>query len=942
MNANSDRLIELFGQAMQKRSGAERARFLAEACPGQPELRAQIEKLVRAHEQAEGFLEPTLEVTEANKGEEPGTMIGRYKLLEKLGEGGWGAVYVAEQQEPVHRRVAIKVIKLGMDTKQIIARFEAERQALALMDHPNIAKVFDAGATDTGRPFFVMELIRGIKITDYCDQANLGTKERLNLFIQVCHAVQHAHQKGIIHRDLKPSNILVTLHDGVPVPKVIDFGIAKATEGRLAGATVYTQLHQFVGTPAYMSPEQAEMSGLDIDTRSDIYSLGVLLYEILTGRPPFNPEELMASGLEAMRLTIREKEPIRPSACLARLPGEELTTTAKRRSIEAPKLIHQLQGDLDWIVMKCLEKDRTRRYEAANGLAQDIERHLSHEPVAARSPSTLYRLQKAIRRNRLAFAAGTAVVAALVIGIAVSTAAFLREREARMQAAAAERAREVSRLKAEAESVRADEMVGFIQEFFDATIPKLSQQGHQEAIRHLLAISASVASRLTNAPATEAQIRLRIGRAYSSYLRGDSSSAEQQFVLAEKLGRRAGETGRAVADLAYVHRLAIQQSRDPKLAEEFRQAGLKALNPASPNLEVAAYVLSSAATDYSYGTNHAEAEKLARQCLLIVPDDIAHASDRLFAMDALCRSCMKRKAWSEAATAAREALAIFPKMRSGESFRMKDAILRNYARIAAAGDLLGDFEAALNKLSEQLPANEVETRLLMKAARGEALARRGEWKKGYELIREAATQRGCSIMTWYTAVWMAMFLDDQENYRSLCVYGMARFASGADAEISRRLAESLNDPWSGMATHPIVKELQEQAQKGSAQNRFYNLMGVAWSEYLAGHLVEAERTIGEFISQYESSHSFYVADGYFVQAIIKAKLGRISEAREAYRKGLPHASRHFQNRGIPYDGAWWDEGVCIEINRREAAALLNAAGLMADDQFQLREAPLTK
>ena len=286
-----------------------------------------------------------LELAEAED-ESVGKTIGRYKILEKVGEGGCGVVYVAEQTEPVRRRVALKVIKLGMDTKQVVARFEAERQALAMMDHPNIAKVLDAGATENGRPYFVMELVRGIKITEYCDQNNLTTKERLDLFIKVCQAIQHAHQKGIIHRDIKPSNILVTLHDGVPVPKVIDFGIAKATEGRLTDSTVYTQLHQFVGTPAYMSPEQAEMSGLDIDTRSDIYSLGVLLYELLAGSTPFDANELMSQGIDAMRKTIREKEPMRPSTRFATLKGEELTTTAKRRSADTAKLLHQLKGDL--------------------------------------------------------------------------------------------------------------------------------------------------------------------------------------------------------------------------------------------------------------------------------------------------------------------------------------------------------------------------------------------------------------------------------------------------------------------------------------------------------------------------------------------------------------------------------------------------------------------
>src|SRR4051812_24016775 len=291
--------------------------------------------------------------------EKAGDSIGRYKLLQMIGEGGCGMVYMAEQEEPVRRRVALKVIKLGMDTKQVIARFEAERQALAMMDHPNIAKVLDAGSTEKGRPFFVMELVRGIKITDYCDQHKLATPERLELFIQVCHAIQHAHQKGIIHRDIKPSNILVTLHDGIPIPKVIDFGIAKATDQRLTDKTLFTQFEQFIGTPAYMSPEQAEMSGLDIDTRSDIYSLGVLLYELLTGKTPFDAKALMESGLEGMRRTIREREPERPSTRLTGMTQGDLATTAQQHRADPPKLVSLIRGDLDWIVMKTLEKDRT-------------------------------------------------------------------------------------------------------------------------------------------------------------------------------------------------------------------------------------------------------------------------------------------------------------------------------------------------------------------------------------------------------------------------------------------------------------------------------------------------------------------------------------------------------------------------------------------------------
>jgi tetratricopeptide (TPR) repeat protein/tRNA A-37 threonylcarbamoyl transferase component Bud32 len=489
MPATPNREEALF-QAASQLTGAERAIFLNGACLGDDALRQRLEALLAAHD-APDEISPTnkpdavatMKVELADAPDEAvGQTLGRYKLLERVGEGGCGVVYVAEQTEPVRRRVALKVIKLGMDTKQVVARFEAERQALAMMDHPNIAKVLDAGTTDTGRPYFVMELVRGIRITDYCDQNKLPTKERLDLFIKVCQAIQHAHQKGIIHRDIKPSNILVTLHDGVPVPKVIDFGIAKATEGRLTDATVYTQLHQFIGTPAYMSPEQAEMSGLDIDTRSDIYSLGVLLYELLAGSTPFDGQELMSQGIDAMRKTIREKEPPRPSTRFATLEGEELTTTAKRRSADKAKLVHQLKGDLDWIVMKCLEKDRTRRYETANGLAVDLKRHLNNETVAARPPSAAYKFQKAFRRNKLAFAAAGAVAVALLLGIIGTSLGLVRAERQRQEAEAARKLAEQRFLSAS----------HFVEDMFQQVAPKFRDLiGTTEAQQALAQISVN-------------------------------------------------------------------------------------------------------------------------------------------------------------------------------------------------------------------------------------------------------------------------------------------------------------------------------------------------------------------------------------------------------------------------------------------------------------------
>jgi serine/threonine protein kinase/WD40 repeat protein len=412
----------------------ERAAYLDKACAGDADLRRRVEELLQAHEQAKDFLEAPAAGLDRGisqrisvpLAEKPGEKIDHYKLLQQIGEGGCGVVYMAEQEEPVRRRVALKIIKLGMDTKSVIARFEAERQALALMDHPNIARVFDAGATATGRPYFVMELVRGVKITDFCDENKVPNQDRLGLFTQVCQAIQHAHQKGIIHRDIKPSNILVTINDDVPVPKVIDFGIAKATQGRLTDQTPFTAFEQFLGTPAYMSPEQAIMTSLDIDTRSDIYSLGVLLYELLTGKTPFEQKELLAAGLDEMRRTIREREPIKPSTRLLVLGQEELTATANRRQTEPPKLIHTVRGDLDWVVMKCLEKDRNRRYETANGLARDLQRHLNNEPVLARPPSRLDFVRKLVQRNKMLFGAGAVVIATLVFALIIAILAIVR------------------------------------------------------------------------------------------------------------------------------------------------------------------------------------------------------------------------------------------------------------------------------------------------------------------------------------------------------------------------------------------------------------------------------------------------------------------------------------------------------------------------------------
>ncbi|MBI5423031.1 MAG: serine/threonine protein kinase [Opitutae bacterium] len=459
---------QLFNEALAL-PPADRAAFVARACAGDEPLHRRLAELLDAYASSDDFLAaPALLPPPGLIEEKPGDVLGRYTLVSKLGEGGCGSVYLAEQHEPVRRHVALKVIKLGMDTREVIARFEAERQALALMDHPNIARVFDAGATAAGRPYFVMEFVDGVPITQFCDTQQLAVPERLDLFARLCLALQHAHQKGIIHRDLKPSNILVTLVDGVPTPKIIDFGIAKATQGKLTAHTLVTRFEQMIGTPVYMSPEQADLRDTDIDTRSDIYSLGVLLYELLAGRPPFDPQSLLQAGVAEVRRIIRETDPPRPSAAVSTLADADRTTVAQRRRASPARLPSALRGDLDWIVMRCLEKQRDRRYGTAEELGRDIRRHLSREPVTARPPSALYRTRKFISRHRLACASAAALTVALLAGATVSTWQAIRatraEHEARLAQSDAQRRQE-----------QAEAILGFMLGDFRAELKKLGR-----------------------------------------------------------------------------------------------------------------------------------------------------------------------------------------------------------------------------------------------------------------------------------------------------------------------------------------------------------------------------------------------------------------------------------------------------------------------------------
>jgi serine/threonine protein kinase len=835
MHQNTLSVEQILTDAVEIADIAERQAFVQKACGDNVGLRAKVERLIANHDRAGFFLDcPAAVLDTAAISERPvalGTCIGQYKLREIIGEGGMGVVYLAEQHKPVRRQVALKVIKPGMDSKQIVARFETERQALAMMDHSNIAKVLDAGTTDNGRPYFVMELVRGIAVTDYCDQARLTIRQRLDLFIHVCRAVQHAHTKGIIHRDLKPTNVLVTSDDGVPVPKVIDFGVAKAMEQSLTECSLHTGFAQMIGTPLYMSPEQAEFNLQGVDTRSDIYSLGVLLYELLTGDTPFEKQRLRIVDFDELRRILREEEPPLPSDRLSTL-GAGLSTASERRGVDPRELKRTLNGELDWIVQKSLEKDRSRRYESASAFAADVQRYLKDEPVEACPPSLWYRAGKFSRRHRQMLATIAAIGVALVAATAVSVWQAMVARDSQHVAEAAQRraATEAASARAVSDFLQTD-LLG--QAHTDPRFRETPGANADLTVKEALdRAAAKIGTRFQDQPLVEATIRMAIGRAYRSLGRnklaiphleralalrranldlGDQKTLESMDNLAEAylwvvrvqeaiaLGQEALEyqlavrgiehpdTLARVARIAHAFEMANQLDRAIPLHEELLEKKRRILGPTAPSTFDTMHHL---AMCYTRGGRLAESLALYRELLDSLKSTNGPEHDST----------------------------IWPRMTFAQAHQKAGELEQ--------ADLL--LREALAAIQKQVPS------FRWRAARARTLG----WLARSQLLRKNDHEAEALLRETVSVLDQSEVSVDPSHSYWKCLLGAALLGQGKIEEAEPLILQSYKNMKNGSATHHV--ERNRLAEAGEWVVRFYEATNQpekarAWREKLSSN-----------------------------------------------------------------------------------------------------------
>jgi serine/threonine protein kinase/Flp pilus assembly protein TadD len=981
----------IFLAALEIDDRAERDEYVVRACGSDTILRGQVENLLAAHAEPGGFMKrpaPAVvaELAERTVVEGPGTVIDAYKLLEQIGEGGFGVVYMAEQSHPVQRRVALKIIKPGMDSRQVIARFEAERQALALMDHPNIAHVFDGGQTDSGRPFFVMELVRGVPITQYCDENQLPLRDRLRLFVDVCQAVQHAHQKGVIHRDLKPSNVLVTLHDDKAVVKVIDFGIAKAMGQRLTEKTLFTNFTQMIGTPLYMSPEQAQMSGLDVDTRSDIYSLGVLHYELLTGTTPFDSQRLKSATFDEIRRIIAEEEPPKPSTRM-NTPGNAAARTERQsdrggapgggRSLPGAWSGRLFRGELDWIVMKCLEKDRNRRYATANGLAADVDRYLRDEPVQACPPSAWYRFRKLVRRNKAPFVAAAAVALVMLASIVILLVSNLRVRreQARtltemLRAEEAEklalrRADEINqgmeRLKATNELVDTARYFAFERRWDDASLaftraieartehaPAWEGRGNLYASLGLWDLAAddlAHAAELQDPVNAHNWLQLALTRAYVGDIAGYRAACAR---MTERL--QGSTVNRFTIDLVRACVLTPESPADPLVLARTAEA-IVAVEPQVPWFRHAL-----GAAHYRAGQYEKAIERL-RESLNVDPNwnarainypYLAMAYHRLGRHDEARQALDEAQAaldrWTEARHEAsgrgywvvsQGATDFWPvfwwdwmvcQIACGEARRemglgpLPDDPRRHVLRARALAGLRWTDKAA-EEYAEALQARPDDKQILLELhrTRGQLYSWQSKWQPAAaEYVRASSLQPDEPYLWWYQAV-LNLAAADRESYRRVCTDMLDRFGGTDDARTAHAVVAActlLPDALSDMGRLVPVGQVAARWYPGSSRM-------LAAAQCRAGAYEQAVRSFREAAIHYRLR-----AGDLLLLALAHHHLGDAEEATGCLSKAIQwinEANRQQLSDPASTRPSWgdWPEPISVPFLRQEVESLLS-------------------